>query len=89
MARNNFFDHKGSDGSMPWDRVARTGYRYSTAGENIAGGSRGAQAAFNSWMNSQGHRENILRPQFTQMGGACADGGKFGVVCTQVFATPL
>lgn len=85
MARNNFFDHRGSDGSMPWDRTARAGYPQAMIAENIANGYRGAQEAFAAWMNSQGHRDNILRDGYTQMGAACADGAFYA--CTQVFGS--
>lgn len=70
MVSNNFFDHTGSDGSKAWDRMLRAGYRYSWAGENIAMGQTSVQQVFNSWWNSQGHRNNILNPNYQHMGAA-------------------
>jgi uncharacterized protein YkwD len=61
MAAQNYFDHKGRDGSSFVDRVARAGYpRNSAASENIAYGYRTAADVVKGWMNSDGHRRNIL-----------------------------
>lgn len=51
------------------------GISYKTAGENIAKGQKTPEAVVNAWMNSEGHRANILNPNYTQMGlGYTADG---------------
>ena len=68
MAANDFFSHEGSDGSLPWDRMLAEGYSYSRAGENIAAGYPTPESAVNAWMNSQGHRNNILNCAFTETG---------------------
>ncbi len=71
MACNGFFSHTGSDGSSPADRVTRYGYSFSYLGENIYAGSgpyNSPQAAFQAWMNSTGHRENMLSPNFVHVG---------------------
>ncbi len=71
MACNGFFAHTGSDGSSPADRVARYGYSFSYLGENIYAGNgsyNSPQAAFQAWMNSAGHRENMLSPHFVHVG---------------------
>jgi uncharacterized protein YkwD len=61
MAKNNYFSHTGRDGSSFVDRLARAGYpRDGAAGENIAYGYATAQAVVTGWMNSDGHRKNIL-----------------------------
>lgn len=61
MAKNNYFSHTGLDGSSFVDRLARAGYpRSGAAGENIAYGYRTAADVVNGWMNSEGHRNNIL-----------------------------
>jgi uncharacterized repeat protein (TIGR01451 family) len=60
MALNDFFSHTGSNGSSPWERIDDTGYQWSYAAENIAAGYTTPQAAVNAWMNSDGHRANIL-----------------------------
>ncbi len=68
MALNDFFSHIGSDGSLPWDRITAQGYDFSTAGENIAAGYTSPQEVMNAWMNSPGHRANILDCDFTDIG---------------------
>jgi len=61
MAKNNYFSHTGRDGSSFVDRLERAGYpRDGAAGENIAYGYTTAQAVVTGWMNSEGHRKNIL-----------------------------
>jgi len=61
MAKNNYFRHTGLDGSTFVDRLERAGYpRSGAAGENIAYGYATAQAVVTGWMNSDGHRSNIL-----------------------------
>jgi uncharacterized protein YkwD len=59
MVTHNFFSHTGSDGSTFVTRAARAGYAYASA-ENIAWGWRTAQIVVDQWMNSPGHRANIL-----------------------------
>ena len=68
MACNDFVDHTGSDGSLPWDRARAQGYSYSAIAENIFAGSSSAQSIFNGWMNSPGHRDNMLNPTYTEIG---------------------
>lgn len=68
MAVNDFFSHTGSDGSSMGDRLRRVGYSYSYAAENIAAGSSTAKAVMKQWMNSPGHRANILSPNATEIG---------------------
>ncbi len=60
MARNNFMSHTGSDGASPWDRIQAAGYDFTTAAENIGAGYPTAGDMVNGWMNSPGHRANIL-----------------------------
>jgi uncharacterized protein YkwD len=67
MAQNNFMSHTGSDGSSPSDRIKRTGYQPRTSGENVAAGYSTPQQVLNGWMNSSGHRANILG-KFCDMG---------------------
>lgn len=90
MACNGFFSHTGSDGSLPWDRVAALGYGYSAIAENIFAGSSNAQTAFDAWMNSTGHRDNMLNPAYTEIGIGYrywAD-SPYGAYTTAVFAHP-
>ncbi|BAZ14034.1 SCP-like extracellular [Calothrix sp. NIES-4071] len=68
MSQNRYFSHTGPDGSKPWDRAASVGFEAQTMGENIAAGQKTPQDVVQAWMNSPGHRANILRPSFTQLG---------------------
>lgn len=67
MAARGFFDHTDPDGNDPWDRAAKLGIS-NLGGENIAMGQPDAQAVMNAWMNSPGHRANILNCQYTTLG---------------------
>ncbi|GAA3148290.1 sigma-70 family RNA polymerase sigma factor [Streptomyces rectiviolaceus] len=68
MAERDFFDHTNPDGEDPGDRVTAAGYKWSTYGENIAAGQRTPAAVMDSWMNSSGHRANILNCSFKEIG---------------------
>ena len=68
MAEDDFFSHTGTDGSSVGDRVANNGYEYSTVGENIAAGQTTAEAVVQAWMDSPGHRANILNANYTEIG---------------------
>jgi uncharacterized protein YkwD len=68
MVMNNFFDHVGSDGSLPWDRVSRAGYSWSSVRENIAAGYPTALDCFNGWVGSPGHYANMIATDVTEIG---------------------
>lgn len=68
MGTNNFFSHTGSDGSSVADRVRRAGYSPVWVGENIAAGVTSASSVVNGWMNSPGHRANMLFECFQHIG---------------------
>jgi uncharacterized protein YkwD len=91
MARNNYFSHNSRDGSEPWQRVERAGYRFSSTGENIAAGQRSAEEAVAGWIKSPGHCANLMNPEFTDMGAALAVNrrSEMGLYWTQEFGTPL
>ena len=61
-------DHTNPDGQDPGDRMRAAGYRGSSWGENIAAGYDSAQKVVAAWMQSDGHRENILNCRFTTIG---------------------
>ncbi|WP_425586806.1 CAP domain-containing protein [Streptomyces rameus] len=67
MAARGFFDHTDPDGRTPWDRAAKAGIT-GLGGENIARGQADAAAVTNAWMNSPGHRANILNCGFKTLG---------------------
>jgi hypothetical protein len=86
MATRGFFSHTDPEGRQPWDRVSRAGIQgWSTVGENIAYGQRTPSEVQQTWMNSWGHRANILSRNYTHIGvGAYNDNGTW--YWTQVFA---
>ncbi|WP_333735598.1 CAP domain-containing protein [Streptomyces sp. IBSBF 2806] len=67
MAARGFFDHTDPDGASPWDRAAKAGIS-DLGGENIARGQADAAAVMAAWMNSPGHRANILNCDFKTLG---------------------
>jgi uncharacterized protein YkwD len=90
MASNDFFAHKGSDGSLPADRVSRSGYRWRAVGENIAAGAADAETVVRGWLASPGHCANIMSGKYSEMGVAYVVNrkSKDGIYWSQVFATP-
>lgn len=68
MAANNYFAHNSPTYGSPFDMMKQFGVDYRTAGENIAKGQRTPQQVVNAWMNSEGHRANILNGNFTHIG---------------------
>lgn len=86
MIDRNFFDHINPDGDDPSDRVSAAGIRWSRVAENIAAGQRTPEQVVDSWMNSPGHRANILG-QCQELGVGLALGGSYGYYWTQCFAT--
>ncbi|MFJ3996414.1 sigma-70 family RNA polymerase sigma factor [Streptomyces parvus] len=84
MAAQDYFSHTSQDGRDPGDRITAAGYRWSTYGENIAKGQRTPADVMQSWMDSPGHRANILNCSFKEIGMGKVDSGG-GPVWTQVF----
>ncbi len=87
MAQQNYFSHTSLDGRQFNQRIAAAGYSYSTGGENIACGYSTPQAVMNGWMNSSGHRANILNASFCDIGVGYAFGSasSYGYYWTQDF----
>jgi uncharacterized protein YkwD len=85
MAARAFYSHTSPEGTQPWDRAAAAGSTRRSIGENIACGQRSADEVVDGWMNSPGHRANILKPGFTHIGVGFAGGGPAGTYWTQVF----
>ncbi|MFA5700451.1 MAG: CAP domain-containing protein [Desulfuromonas sp.] len=90
MVIEDFFSHYGPSGDSVADRVKEAGLDYRMVGENIFGSYNlddPAAAAVNKWMQSPGHRKNILTPEFTQTGvGIWKEGSRYRFV--QVFLQP-
>ena len=75
MKDNNYFSHTSPVYGSPFEMIKNFGISYRSAGENIAKGQRTPQAVVNAWMNSSGHRANILNSTYTKIGvGYVADG---------------
>ena len=75
MRDNNYFSHDSPTYGSPFDMINQFGISYTTAGENIAAGQATAEAVMESWMNSEGHRENILSSEYSELGVGYAEGG--------------
>ncbi|KAB2971308.1 sigma-70 family RNA polymerase sigma factor [Streptomyces sp. SS1-1] len=88
MAARGFFDHTNPDGADPGQRITAAGYRWSTYGENIAMGQQTPEAVMESWMNSPGHRANILNCSFKDIGVGVHE-GPGGPWWTQNFGAKL
>ena len=78
MATQNYFDHNSKDGREFFDRITAEGYRYETCGENIAYGYGTPAAVMEGWMNSSGHRANILGDRYCDIGIGVADHANSG-----------
>ncbi|MBQ8163363.1 MAG: SafA/ExsA family spore coat assembly protein [Clostridia bacterium] len=75
MKDNNYFSHTSPTYGSPFNMIKNFGISYRSAGENIARGYQTPQAVVNGWMNSSGHRANILNASYTRIGvGYVADG---------------
>jgi uncharacterized protein YkwD len=68
MAHTDYFSHTSLDGRSPWDRFREEGYEFWSAGENIAAGYQTPAAVMAGWMDSEGHRANILDCDFEDIG---------------------
>jgi uncharacterized protein YkwD len=68
MGVQDFFDHYGRDGSTPFQRITAAGYQYFFAGENIAAGYFKPKEVMKGWIDSPGHRANLLNPNFKEIG---------------------
>lgn len=75
MKDNNYFSHTSPIYGTPFEMIKNFGISYKSAGENIAKGQATPQAVVNAWMNSSGHRANILNSTYTKIGvGYVAEG---------------
>jgi len=89
MARKNYFDHQGSDGSQPRDRVLRAGYQSRLTGENIALGPESAEEVVAGWLASPGHCANIMDSRFQHIGVGMTTGrGRGQIYWVQDFGAP-
>ncbi|MBG9755017.1 CAP domain-containing protein [Lysinibacillus sphaericus] len=84
MQSNNYFSHTSPTFGSPFDRMKALGITYKSAGENIAQGQRSPQEVVQAWMDSPGHRANILNGKFTHIGVGYVKSGNYW---TQQFIT--
>jgi uncharacterized protein YkwD len=90
MAQHHYFEHRDRNGRTSADRVRATGYAEQRVGENIAYGALSTRDAIAGWLKSPGHCENLMDPDFQQMGIAFAreQGANTHVYWVQVLAAP-
>lgn len=84
MVNNNYFSHNSPTYGSPFEMLNSFKVSYKTAGENIAGNSSNS-AAVNAWMNSSGHKANILNSSFNYTGIGVVNGSKYGKIYVQIF----
>lgn len=77
MIARDYWSHNTPDGQTPWTFIVATGYSYQTAGENLAYGFNTASDTITGWMNSPGHRANILNTSFSEVGFGIANGPNY------------
>ncbi len=87
MRDKNYFNHTSPTYGSPFDMLKSFNVAYRSAGENIAKGQKTPEAVVTAWMNSEGHRRNILDPNYTQIGVGYSQGGST-TYWTQMFITP-
>ena len=84
MVQNNYFSHNSPTYGTPFNMLNSFKVSYKSAGENIAGNSSN-QAAVTAWMNSSGHRANILNSSYNYTGIGVVTGSKYGKIYVQMF----
>jgi uncharacterized YkwD family protein len=85
MIDKGYFDHNSPTYGSPFDMMKKFGITYRSAGENIAMGQRSPQEVMTAWMNSDGHRKNILNSSFTEIGIGIAKDKNGRLYWTQMF----
>jgi len=88
QASHNTMSHTGSNGSSMSQRISATGFAWRALGENVAMGYANANSVMTGWMNSPGHRKNILTPGFTMIGVALAAAADGSLYWTMDLGTP-
>lgn len=88
MSSKGYFSHTSPTYGSPFTMMTNFRIRYTAAGENIAMGQPTAQAVVSGWMNSSGHRANILNTNFTEIGVGYAKNSSGRIYWTQMFIRP-
>ena len=89
QAAHLFMGHVGSDGSTLGDRISKTGFKWDAVAENVAEGQKTVEEVMTAWLNSPGHRENLLNPVYTRFGYCESTGSDGNIYWTQDFAHPM
>ena len=89
MAAKNYFGHESPTYGSPFRMMESFGIKYSSAGENLAYGQKTPQQVMTAWMNSPGHRSNILSPSYSQIGVGYAKNKSGTPYWTQMFIKPI
>lgn len=77
MAKNHYFDHNSPTYGSPFDQIKAAGISYRSAGENIAQGQTTPAQVVQAWMDSPGHRQNILNANYTHIGVGYVENGNY------------
>ena len=85
MRDNNYFSHNSPVYGSPFDMMRTFGIRFTSAGENIARGQQSPESVMRAWMNSPGHRANILDPRYDQIGVGFVQGSRGATYWVQAF----
>lgn len=78
MVADNYFEHTAPDGTTGWDYIDETGYAYTFAGENLAASNENDISVVDGWLNSPGHRANLLNAEFSDIGLGIASKDSYG-----------
>jgi len=85
MVNKGYFSHNSPTYGSPFEMMQNFGIDYKTAAENIAAGQDSPKEVVRKWMQSAGHRKNILNKKVTHIGVGVAEGGEMGIYWTQMF----
>lgn len=88
MAQHSYFSHNSRNGTTPFQRMRRAGYRYRYAGENIAAGYVTPESVVNAWLRSPGHCRVLMSKRYRELGVGIAKGGYYGTYWTQDYGRP-
>jgi hypothetical protein len=92
MLAKGYWAHFAPDGTSPWSFFLKFGYKYQYAGENLARDFQDAGSAVTAWMNSPSHKDNILNPNYREIGIGVVEGSLAGAdttIIVQFFGAPL
>ncbi len=88
MAKLNYFSHTSPTYGSPFEMLSQFGITYTAAGENIAMGQPTPESVMDAWMNSEGHRANILNSNYTEIGVGITKNANGQYIWTQTFLRP-